>query len=92
MLAHYHAPMARTGIVELPLHLKWSGPTTYDLDDPQHLRVVYEVVLQEGNAADVREYIDPDVLLALWDDMFLPVGVRRAWRDWFARHRGIQVT
>lgn len=83
--------MASSTVVELPLHLKWSGPTVYDLGDPEQLRVVYEVVLREGNSADVRDYIDPDVLLQIWDQLFLPAGVRLAWRDWFSRHHGIVV-
>ena len=39
----------RRGRVALPEHLSWSGPSsTFDLDDPAELRVVYATVLREG--------------------------------------------
>lgn len=74
--------MSTGDIVELPLHLKWSGPRRYDLGDPAQLRRVYEIVLREGGAPDVRRYIDPEVVLDLLPDLVLPPGVRRAWLDW----------
>jgi hypothetical protein len=47
---------------------------------------VYEQVLREGNADDIRRFIDLDELIALWDDLVLPPYVRRAWAAWFHRH------
>lgn len=80
--------MAR--LVELPLRLDWSGSArAYDLDDPKDRVFLYETVLREGNADDVRRWIDPDVLLAIWDDLVLPHDVRLAWYDWFSRARGV---
>lgn len=76
----------REGIVELPLHLKWSGPRTYDLRDPRQLRRVYEIVLREGTSRDIRRYIDRDTVLAVLDDLILPPRVRAAWEDWRQRH------
>lgn len=74
--------MAARDIVELPLHLKWSGPRRYDLRDPAQLRRVYEIVLREGGAADIRRYVDPNVVLDLLPDLVLPDRVRSAWLDW----------
>ncbi|CAN5251341.1 hypothetical protein BH23ACT9_BH23ACT9_22380 [soil metagenome] len=73
-------------IIELPLHLKWSGPTRYDLDDPQDEQAVYEIVLREGGPADIRAYIDLARLRELWPQLYLPIRVRAAWDAWFARH------
>lgn len=70
-------------IVTLPLHLKWSGPRTYDLSDLQQRRYVYEVVLREGGEKDIRQFIDPDELLAMWDDLVIPPHVRTAWATGF---------
>ena len=53
--------------------------------------MVYELVLQEGNGAHIREYIDVDELLELWDEMYLPVGVEAAWADYFERVGGSPV-
>ncbi len=79
-----------TGRVRLPVTVDWSGdgPLTYDLDRVPDRRRVYEQVLREGGDDDVRRYIDVEVLLADWEDLVLPPRVRRAWADWFRRHRG----
>jgi hypothetical protein len=78
------------GLVELPLHIRWSGPpVVYDLDDRADRARVYEQVLREGTEDDVRFYVDPDALDDLWDDLVLPPRVRRAWAAWrlARRHR-----
>jgi hypothetical protein len=77
------------GRVVLPIHLKWSGPVEYDLDDEAQRKLVYEVVLREGGEADVRRFIDPDELLRLWSRLVLPSNVRVAWRDYFLLVRGV---
>ena len=75
------------GIVELPLHVRWSGPSkTYDLGDRRDRLRVYEQVLREGNDDDVRRYVDVEELRRLWDELVLPSHVRRAWTSWFRRH------
>ena len=78
------------GRIVLPLHIRWSGPSiTYDLDDRSDRARVYEQVLREGTADDIRFYVDPDWLDELWDELVLPPRVRRAWRDWlFERRHG----
>jgi hypothetical protein len=84
-------PKAR-GQVELPFHIRWSGPPlTYDLTDRADRVRVYEQVLREGTDGDVRYYIDPDQLLDLWDELVLAPPLRRAWADWFRRHRQLQL-
>ena len=60
---------------------------TYDLDSRADRIRVYEQVLREGTEDDVRFYVDADELLALWDELVLPLAVRQAWKDWIARHR-----
>jgi hypothetical protein len=74
--------------VELPLHLRWSGPPiVYDLDDRADRARVYEQVLREGTAEDVRFYVEADDLVQLWDELVLPPAVRHAWEPWLARRR-----
>jgi hypothetical protein len=77
-----------TGTVELPLHIRWSGPSVvYDLDDRVDRARVYEQVLREGTEDDVRFYVDPDQLLELWDELVLPPPVRQAWSGWVEERR-----
>jgi hypothetical protein len=76
------------GQIELPLHIRWSGPPmTYDLDDPADRARVYEQVLREGTEDDVRFYIDVDQLADIFDHLVLPESVRQAWAVWLNGHR-----
>lgn len=81
-----------TGLVQLPLNVRWSEPSlTYNLDERSDRARVYEQVLREGTAADVRYYVRVESLLELWDELVLPEYVRRPWANWFSRTRGIQL-
>ena len=81
-----------SGIVVLPRRVDWSSDDpTYDLGDRWQRIRVYEQVLREGTAEDVRHFIDVDVLLDLWDEMILPPAVSHAWIDWLAQHRQVTV-
>ncbi len=74
--------------VRLPRHIRWSGvPIDYDLGDPRDLRSVYEQVLREGDANDVRRYIRASALVDVWDDLYLPAYVRAAWEPWIRSRR-----
>lgn len=82
-----------TGMVTLPTRVRWSSPTRqYDLEHRGQRARVYEQVLVEGTADDVRRFIDVEELVALWDELYLPDHVRRAWATWLARHRGVQLS
>jgi hypothetical protein len=76
-----------SGLVELPLHIRWSyPPVVYDMDDPADVIRVYEQVLREGTEDDVRYYIRPKVLASVWRQLVLPLHVRKAWVTWFQTH------
>ena len=70
-------------MIELPLHLFWSGPrATFDLGDAGTRQWVYETVLQEASRPeDLAELLDGPTLVALWPVLFVPRGVRQAWED-----------
>ena len=71
-----------SGKVRLPHHIAWSFPFEHDLDDPKELRHAYQRIMTEGLDDDVRYYIDLDILLRLWDELWLSPHVREAWTDW----------
>lgn len=80
------------GEVELPRYVRWSGPAvTYDLDDRAHRRSVYEQVLREGTVEDVTHYIRLSDLIELWDELYLPDNVRRAWAQRLREERGMNL-
>ena len=69
------------GAVELPLRLFWSSrDRTFDLGSPDMLRQMYEIVLREAvRAEEITGFLNGDTLVAVWPDLWLPKGVRRAW-------------
>ena len=77
-----------SGKVTLPRHVAWSMPYSYDLDKPTSRRLCYARVMTEGLADDVRYYINLDVLLDIWDELWLSPHVREAWSTWL-RDRGL---
>jgi hypothetical protein len=80
-LADLRGPV--TGTVTLPLRLYWSPPgRTFDLDDPFILQSMYQVVLREAiRGEELTSYLNRDRLVAVWRELYLPRGVRRAWED-----------
>jgi hypothetical protein len=72
-----------SGRVTLPLRLFWSPPgRVFDLDDPFMLRSMYQIVLGEAiRAEELTTCLNRDALLAVWRDLYLPKGVRRAWEE-----------
>jgi hypothetical protein len=80
------------GVVTLPRRVNWTrSDPTYDLNDRRQRVRVYEQVLREGTAEDVRYFIDIDVLIDVWDELVLPPAVSRTWIDWLARNRGVHL-
>lgn len=74
------------GEVELPFHIRWSGPgITYDLSDRADRARVYEQVLREGTERDISYYVDEEELRELFDELVLPPAVRQEWADWLRR-------
>jgi hypothetical protein len=79
------------GVTTLPVRVNWSeADPTYDLDDRRQRALVYEQVLTEGTADDVRRFIVVDELIELWDELVLPAAVSTAWIAWLREHRGVE--
>ncbi|MEP7022968.1 MAG: hypothetical protein ABJB47_03985 [Actinomycetota bacterium] len=77
--ADLHGPTH--GTVELPIWLFWYPDRTFNLDEPGMLAWMYQIVLREASSAEDLEYLNGDLLFALWPDLYLPNGVRQAWED-----------
>ena len=71
------------GTLELPLRLFWSAPDrTFDLDDADALRSMYEKVLRTAaRTEELSAYLNGGRLADVWADLFLPRDLRRAWED-----------
>jgi hypothetical protein len=81
-----------SGKVRLPLTVRWSAPRReYDLDDRRDRISLIEQVLTEGTDDDVRRFINVDAVADLWDELYLPGYVRRAWAAWLKDRRGLDL-
>ncbi|MGW7244073.1 hypothetical protein [Streptomyces sp. NPDC054804] len=82
-LEELHGPT--TSVVELPLHVAWSGMTSLDLSKPRQRMGLYRTVLHEGMREDLPRYLDQDLLLEVWPVLRTLVGrsMRTAWQDAF---------
>ncbi|MFD5879422.1 hypothetical protein [Streptomyces yangpuensis] len=73
------------GVVELPLHVAWSGLRAYDLDRPRLRMGLYRTVLGEGQHEDLVNFLNHDLLLAQWPVLRNLVSrhVRQVWEEAF---------
>jgi hypothetical protein len=70
------------GVVDLPLHMAWSGMTSYDLGKPRQRMGLYRTVLHKGLHDDLPRYLNQDLLLQLWPVLRTLTG-RTVWEDAF---------
>ena len=87
--AHWDATSGPTGgVVELPFHLYWSDDNNrFDLSKRARLRSMYQIVLTEGTTVDVVAFVNRDLLLSVWDELWLSRAVHEAWDSWVRAHR-----
>lgn len=73
------------GVVQLPLHVAWSGLTAYDLDRPKPRMSLYRVVLSEGQRGDLMTYLDKGLLKDQWPVLRTLISrhIRAAWESAF---------
>jgi hypothetical protein len=75
-------------VVELPFRLYWSDDNNrFDLSRHARLRSMYQIVLTEGTADDVRTYINRALLIDVWNELWLSPAVHEAWDSWIEAHR-----
>jgi hypothetical protein len=73
------------GLVELPLHVAWSGLRAYDVDRPRQRMSLYRTVLAEGQREDIIAFLNSDFLCEQWPLMRTMISrhVRDAWEAAF---------
>jgi hypothetical protein len=77
------------GVVELPLHVAWSGLRAYDLADEKLLLGLYRTVLTSGFNDDYTTFLNADLLRTHWPRLrrMIGRGVRTAWENAFPQLR-----
>ena len=48
---------------------------------------MYQIVLTEGTTSDVVAFVNRDLLLNVWDELWLSRAVHDAWDIWVQAHR-----
>ncbi|MEU5714500.1 hypothetical protein AB0G71_01700 [Streptomyces sp. NPDC020403] len=73
------------GTVDLPLHIAWSGRTSYSLDRPKSRMTLYRTVLAEGLCEDVAALLHHRLLAEQWPVLRRLVSpyIREVWEDAF---------
>ncbi|MFI8185965.1 hypothetical protein ACIF70_36420 [Actinacidiphila glaucinigra] len=73
------------GIVDLPLHVAWSGRRSYGLGQPRSRMSLYRTVLAEGQRQDLITFLDRGLLVAQWPVLRTLISrpLRDAWENRF---------
>jgi hypothetical protein len=73
-----------SGVVELPIHLYWSGSRQFDLADPHQAAALCDAVVDAAATPDVlARYLNPDVLIQAWPVLGMSRVKREAWERQF---------
>ncbi len=68
------------GEVRLLLALDWTPRESYNLDDEQDRRSMYEVLIREArDESHLEQYLNEALLREIWGSLFLPKLVREEW-------------
>ena len=70
-----------TGLVELPLHVAWSGRRVYDVGDDDQRLVLYALLLAEAQREDLERFVHRESLVSMWPGLRRLLGphARREW-------------
>jgi hypothetical protein len=72
------------GVVELPTRLDWGPSNTYDLASLDEAIALYNKVISEASTQDdLAQYLNRDVLAALWSRLRLPRRCADLWNQAF---------
>ncbi|MER5601657.1 hypothetical protein [Streptomyces sp. NPDC002265] len=73
------------GTVDLPLHIVWSGRTSYSLDRPKSRMTLYRTVLAEGLREDLAAFLHHRLLAEQWPVLrrLASSCIREVWEDAF---------
>jgi hypothetical protein len=70
-----------TGLVELPLHVAWSGRRVYDVGDNDQRLVLYALLIAEAQREDPEQFLHRESLISMWPRLRRLLGphARREW-------------
>ena len=66
-----------TGLVELPLHVAWSGRRVYDVGEDDQRLVLYALLLAEAQREDLERFVHRESLVSMWPRLAAAAGSAR---------------
>ncbi|HEU5387874.1 MAG TPA: hypothetical protein VFV73_18420 [Streptosporangiaceae bacterium] len=69
------------GVVELPLHVAWSGRRVYDVGREDQRLVLYALLLAEAPREELERFVHRESLISMWPRLRRLLGphARREW-------------
>ena len=69
------------GVIELPLHVAWSGRRVYDVGREDQRLVLYALLLAEAPREDLERFVHRESLVSIWPRLRRLLGphARREW-------------
>lgn len=69
------------GVIELPLHVAWSGRRVYDVGREDQRLVLYALLLAEAPREDLERFVHRESLVSMWPRLRRLLGphARREW-------------
>ncbi|MFJ9893488.1 hypothetical protein ACIQPR_09150 [Streptomyces sp. NPDC091280] len=82
------------GTVALPLHVAWSGRTSFALEGPRSRMGLYRTVLAEGQRDDLIAFLDHRLLVEQWPVLrkLISRHIREVWEEAFPELAGTIAT
>jgi hypothetical protein len=68
-------------MIQLPLNIYWGPDAWFNLLRRSTLRIVYQMILEEGSIEDFEQYLNREVLLSIWNDLYLPLRLLQLWEE-----------
>lgn len=70
----------QTVLLPGPQHERAGPRRNYYLHDRTDRARAYELILREGSPSDLLDYIDGALLVDIWQELYFPDPIRRAWQ------------
>ena len=69
------------GVIELPLHVAWSGRRVYDVGRENQRLVLYALLLAEAQREDLERFVHRESLVSIWPRLRRLLGphARQEW-------------
>lgn len=76
------------GKITLSPMIYWGPTHDFNVTNRDEARTAYEHILTEGSLSEMRTFLNRDLLIDVWCDLFLPTYIAVAWENRFEPLKG----